>query len=205
MCNSKLYWTLSYCSFYNYWVCFHFCLTRIPIEIASSAVGLKTCAITAGIKKYKSIIKKKKLFKNIYLLFNNLKSAKLFGFLHQSRGNIYNAEAYLQPCQTSTMETFGKREFVNYFRKKAPSKIFDSVLIIPLRQVTEIIFIIIEKFNVRLELLFKHFSVDKISFQYNKNLIFPMLTRSSLGRGMDWRSCHTSSTAIMIIALLHHN
>ena len=28
--------------------------------IASSAVGLKTCVIAAGIKKYKSIIKKKK-------------------------------------------------------------------------------------------------------------------------------------------------
>ena len=30
----------------------------IPIEIASSAIGLKICAITAGIKKYGSIIKK---------------------------------------------------------------------------------------------------------------------------------------------------
>ena len=32
----------------------------IPIGIMSSAIGLKICAITAGIKKYKSIIKKKK-------------------------------------------------------------------------------------------------------------------------------------------------
>ena len=32
----------------------------IPIGIKSSAIGLKLCAITAGIKKYKSIIKKKK-------------------------------------------------------------------------------------------------------------------------------------------------
>ena len=32
----------------------------IPIGIMSSAVGLKICAITAGIKKYTSIIKKKK-------------------------------------------------------------------------------------------------------------------------------------------------
>ena len=30
----------------------------IPIGISSSAIGLKFCAITAGIKKYKSIIKK---------------------------------------------------------------------------------------------------------------------------------------------------
>ena len=32
----------------------------IPIGITSSAIGLKICAIAAGIKKYKSIIKKKK-------------------------------------------------------------------------------------------------------------------------------------------------
>ena len=32
----------------------------IPVGITSSAIGLKTCAIAAGIKKYKSIIEKKK-------------------------------------------------------------------------------------------------------------------------------------------------
>ena len=35
-------------------------LLGIPIGITSSAIGLKICAITAGIKKYKLIIKKKK-------------------------------------------------------------------------------------------------------------------------------------------------
>ena len=35
-------------------------LVAIPIGIRSSAIGLKICAVTAGIKKYKSIIKKKK-------------------------------------------------------------------------------------------------------------------------------------------------
>ena len=34
-------------------------LIGIPIEITSSAIGLKICEITAGIKKCKSIIKKK--------------------------------------------------------------------------------------------------------------------------------------------------
>ena len=33
----------------------------IPIGIMSSTLGLKICAITAGIKKYQSIIKKKKM------------------------------------------------------------------------------------------------------------------------------------------------
>ena len=32
----------------------------IPIGITSSTIGLKICPITAGIKKYKLIIKKKK-------------------------------------------------------------------------------------------------------------------------------------------------
>ena len=35
-------------------------LLGIPIGITSSEIGLKICAIAAGIKKYKSIIKKKK-------------------------------------------------------------------------------------------------------------------------------------------------
>ena len=35
-------------------------LVGISIGIASSTIGLKVCVITAGIKKYKSIIKKKR-------------------------------------------------------------------------------------------------------------------------------------------------
>ena len=35
-------------------------LVSIPLGITSSAIGLKICAITAGIKRYKSIIKKRK-------------------------------------------------------------------------------------------------------------------------------------------------
>ena len=35
-------------------------LVGVPVGIKSSAVGIRNCAITAGIKKYKSIIKKKK-------------------------------------------------------------------------------------------------------------------------------------------------
>ena len=35
-------------------------LVAIPIGITSSAIGLKVCAISAAIKKYKLIIKKKK-------------------------------------------------------------------------------------------------------------------------------------------------
>ena len=35
-------------------------LFGVPLGITSSGIGLKICAITAGIKKYKPIIKKKK-------------------------------------------------------------------------------------------------------------------------------------------------
>ena len=35
-------------------------LVGVPIGTTSSAIGLKICVITAGIKKYKLIIKKKK-------------------------------------------------------------------------------------------------------------------------------------------------
>ena len=34
-------------------------LIGIPVGFTSSAIGLQICTITAGIKKYKSIIKKK--------------------------------------------------------------------------------------------------------------------------------------------------
>ena len=43
-------------------------LVGFPIGITSSAIGLKTCAITAGIKKFKSIIRKGKKQDKIVLL-----------------------------------------------------------------------------------------------------------------------------------------
>ena len=43
-------------------------LTGILMGITSSAIGLKICAVTAGIKKYKSIIKKTKKHDKIVLL-----------------------------------------------------------------------------------------------------------------------------------------
>ena len=43
-------------------------LLGIPIGIMSSAIGLKICTINAGIKKYKSPIKKKKKKHKLVLL-----------------------------------------------------------------------------------------------------------------------------------------
>ena len=42
------------------WVSILASLAGIPIVITSSAIGLKICVIMVGIKKFKSIIKKKK-------------------------------------------------------------------------------------------------------------------------------------------------
>ena len=58
--NFKLYWTLPFFSFCSYWIFAFAYLLGIPIGITTSAIGLKICAITAGIKKCKLIIKKKK-------------------------------------------------------------------------------------------------------------------------------------------------
>ena len=42
------------------WVSILASLAGIPIVITSSAIGLKICVIMVGIKKFKSIVKKKK-------------------------------------------------------------------------------------------------------------------------------------------------
>ena len=54
-------------------------LTGTPIGMTSSAIGLNICVMTAGIKKYKSIIKKmkKRLDKIISLAKSNLDSVEV--------------------------------------------------------------------------------------------------------------------------------
>ena len=61
---------------------FHFCFcffSWCSLGITSSAIGLKICVITAGIKKYKSIIKKKKKkqHKNLSLAKSKLNSIEV--------------------------------------------------------------------------------------------------------------------------------
>ena len=47
-------------------------LVCVPVGITCSGIGIKTCAITVGIKRYKSIIKKKKKkHDEIVLLWKN--------------------------------------------------------------------------------------------------------------------------------------
>ena len=49
----------------------------IPIRITSSAIGLKIWAIAAGIKKYKSVIKKKKKKHDKIVLLGKYKINKI--------------------------------------------------------------------------------------------------------------------------------
>ena len=46
-------------------------LNNVPVGITSSAVGIETCTIAARIKKYKSVIKKKKKHDKIVFLGND--------------------------------------------------------------------------------------------------------------------------------------
>ena len=61
---------------------FHFCffsLVAIPIGSTSFAIGLKICAIAAGIKNYQSIIKRKKknkYDKKVLLVKSKLRTSK---------------------------------------------------------------------------------------------------------------------------------
>ena len=63
--DSKLYWRLSYFSFYNYCTYLNFCFCFFDwysdrSSATSSAIGWKICTILPGIKKQKSITKKQK-------------------------------------------------------------------------------------------------------------------------------------------------
>ena len=52
-------------------------LVSIPVGITSTAIGLKICAITAGMKKYKSIIKEKKKKHDKAVLLTNSKLKRI--------------------------------------------------------------------------------------------------------------------------------
>ena len=63
MCESIISYKLNICLFYFQQLLITsplVSLVCVPVGITSSAVGIKICAITAGNKKRKSIIKKKK-------------------------------------------------------------------------------------------------------------------------------------------------
>ena len=72
-------------------------LVCIPIGITGSANGFKICVITAGIKKYKSIIKKnkKKHDKIVLLAKSKLNSIEVLGSKTLIDSNISHSEFVL--------------------------------------------------------------------------------------------------------------
>ena len=72
-------------------------LVRIPIGITGSANGFRICVITAGIKKYKSIIKKnkKKHDKIVLLAKSKLNSIEVLGSKTLIDSNISHSEFVL--------------------------------------------------------------------------------------------------------------
>ena len=72
-------------------------LVGIPIGITSSAIGWKFCAITAGIKNYKSIIKKKKKKhdKIVFLVKSKLNSIEALISKNLIDSNISHGEFVL--------------------------------------------------------------------------------------------------------------
>ena len=72
-------------------------LVGIPTEITSSAIGFKICAITAGIKKYESIIekKKKKCNKKVLLAKSKLNEIEVLISKSLINSNISHDESIL--------------------------------------------------------------------------------------------------------------
>ena len=60
----------------------------IPVGITSSTVGLKICIITAGIKKYRSAIKKKKKKHDKILFLSKTKLSKIGVLIAKALNNL---------------------------------------------------------------------------------------------------------------------
>ena len=65
-------------------------LVGIPVGITNSPVGLKICAITAGIKKCKSVIKKKRKKHNYTVLLAKTKALKYSYINHDEFVSVNN-------------------------------------------------------------------------------------------------------------------
>ena len=74
-------------------MCFNFgiwFISSVPVVIASSAVGLTTCASTAGIEKNKSIIKKNRKKHNNIVLLAKIKLNTIKVLISKSLIDLYS-------------------------------------------------------------------------------------------------------------------
>ena len=106
--------TITGCISYSNFVC----LVGIPIGITSSAIGLHICGITAGVKKYKSITKKKK--KNhdeiVLLAKSKLNSVEVLIYRALNDSSISHAEFVL--VNTVLKEFYDMKEDIKNSNKK---------------------------------------------------------------------------------------
>ena len=96
-------------------------LVCVPVGITSSAIGIKICAITAGLKKCKSIIKKKKkkhdktvfLGKDTLITIEVLISKALIGS-HISHDKFVSVNNVLRECNEMKEEIKNTETSVEY-------------------------------------------------------------------------------------------
>ena len=93
-------------------------LAGIPIGITSSAIELKICAITAAIKKYKSIIKKKKKKHDKIVLLAKYKLNSIEVFISETLidSNIIHDEFVL--INNVLKEFYDMKEEIKNFNEK---------------------------------------------------------------------------------------
>ena len=93
-------------------------LVGVPIGTTGSVIGLKICTISAGIKKYKSIIKKKKkkYDKIVFLARSKLNSVEVLISKDLIDSNISHDECVLR--NTVLTEFYDMKEEIENFNDK---------------------------------------------------------------------------------------
>ena len=71
-------------------------LVAVPVGFMSSAVGIKICTITTGIKKYESIINKEKKKHDKIVLLGKAKVDTFEVLIAKALRRIYSSKQYLQ-------------------------------------------------------------------------------------------------------------
>ena len=90
-------------------------LVCVPVSITSSAVGIKICAITAGIKKYTPIIKKKKKNRDKTVLLGKDKLNSIEVLISKA---VINSKTMKNCCAIFTKYTANKNSSVRKTKQK---------------------------------------------------------------------------------------
>ena len=99
-------------------------LLGIPIGITNSAIGLKICAITVGIKKFKSIIKKKKKKHDKIVLLAKSKWNSIEVLISKALidSNIIHDQFFL--INNALKELYDMKEEIKNFNNKYKFKLY---------------------------------------------------------------------------------